>query len=636
MNFRPILVALLTMGAILPILGTSTWAGEGTTLLEDDFEEQTGAPDPDKWIVHKTEAANYAYVVNGSLLFHVVEPDKVRAEANLDIIYDDFTVEFDWLQMAAEGTTLMFEVITRDEGSWKTEEWFYYEAEEWGWSFGDPSTNYDHHWHSYETNAENGTWYHVTVTVVRTELSFTVVQESPHKVMFTRTRFVDLRSNTRVRIGAGAGLYTLTSSMYDNFRIYDPREPGDMPIVVDPLPTILVMEDEETEIDLAPYVHDPDGNPNDVMVQTSDLTVIRISGKTITVVCLEDGGTQEVRLVFTDGTRTTVALLTLDITGVNDPPMVTIVMPSNLETFSEDDRIHLEYRITDPDSDNWQTQWTLQGLNNDHYEFRDVTVGSSMQHRDYLDNLDVGRYRIGVSVFDGQDDDTKWVDVEVLSEGPPEVETFDATGGALCASCLITLIVVGTPIGYIAYRARQQGRKLTDPVVGPRSVPPALRGTPRPAPADPLKVEQYQYRMPQASPTAPPQPRQPPPPLTPPPPRQPPQVPVPAPPPVYSTPSPPPVRAPPPSTVPPGAPPPPSAAPPGEWQVTSVEEFVDLIPRLPNGFPEPLWGIPWEKVGAEVVATSTVGRDGRPVCYVGGQAFHADKFDLDTFMQVAD
>lgn len=83
--------------------------------------------------------------------------------------------------------------------------------------------------------------------------------------------------------------------------------------------------------------------------------------------------------------------------------------------------------------------------------------------------------------------------------------------------------------------------------------------------------------------------------------------------------------------------PPPSPTPvpsqPADWQITSVEEFIDLIPELPNGFPQPLWGIPQEKVAAEVLATSMLYSDGRPICYVGGKAYHADKKDLATFMQ---
>jgi hypothetical protein len=74
----------------------------------------------------------------------------------------------------------------------------------------------------------------------------------------------------------------------------------------------------------------------------------------------------------------------------------------------------------------------------------------------------------------------------------------------------------------------------------------------------------------------------------------------------------------------------------GDWKVTSVKEFMDLIPALPQGFPQPLWGIPQDKVGAELVATSTVGPGGVPICYIGGQAFHADKQDMDTFLQPLD
>jgi len=70
-----------------------------------------------------------------------------------------------------------------------------------------------------------------------------------------------------------------------------------------------------------------------------------------------------------------------------------------------------------------------------------------------------------------------------------------------------------------------------------------------------------------------------------------------------------------------------------DWRVGSVEEFVDLIPDLPEGFPEPLWGIDWWALGSEAVSTSELRSDGVPICTVKGRQFHADKRDMDTFMQ---
>ena len=67
--------------------------------------------------------------------------------------------------------------------------------------------------------------------------------------------------------------------------------------------------------------------------------------------------------------------------------------------------------------------------------------------------------------------------------------------------------------------------------------------------------------------------------------------------------------------------------------MSSVEEFMALIPQLPEGFPEPLWGIPQERVGQELVNTSSVGPDGRPCCYVAGKPYHADKRDMAKFLK---
>jgi hypothetical protein len=78
----------------------------------------------------------------------------------------------------------------------------------------------------------------------------------------------------------------------------------------------------------------------------------------------------------------------------------------------------------------------------------------------------------------------------------------------------------------------------------------------------------------------------------------------------------------------------PTASVPGEdWRVQSVEEFEALLTELPEGLPEPLWGIPWWTLGKEVIASSVFRDDGVVVCQVGGKTFHADKRDTDTFMQ---
>ena len=58
-----------------------------------------------------------------------------------------------------------------------------------------------------------------------------------------------------------------------------------------------------------------------------------------------------------------------------------------------------------------------------------------------------------------------------------------------------------------------------------------------------------------------------------------------------------------------------------------------LIPDLPEGFPEPLWGVPQEVVGEQVVETSRMGPTGTPVCRVNGRLYHANKRNMETFMQ---
>ena len=616
MSWRLVVYALFAFSAML--LAAGAVAGEdGITFFEDYFTSDDGPVDEYKWKVAKLEEASAVSVLNGTMRMYVKGEDRVVAIPLVVVNDYPINIEFMWLQEGDVGHTLEVEVQTSDDTtSWKSVEWFYYHGGSLGWSHGDPSDPEAYNWHSRNANAELWTWYKVEMTIEDRRLTFKASNPGSGIALYDDYWYMGLKEYTRVRIGAYADTNEYTAARIDDFRILGSGPSSETLIVVDEMLPIPVTEDEPRTIDLAEFIHDPDGNSSDIRIETIDLHVIGINGQTVTVLCLEEGGTVEVRLTFTDGPRSTNQFLVLKVQGVNDVPMIYLELPRPGGTYTEEDRIPLEYSITDPDSEQWQSRWTVTGLTNDFFESHDIFIRSSMQHRNYLEFLEPGRYKVEVMVSDYNSEATKSLEMEVQSTDESSTEFWDPWTRSVCSVCVIVLVVAGLPIAYLAYSARKKGRRLTDPVVRP---PPA-------------RAERPRHRPTKARTSAPP-------PL----PERPPRAPEPAPPPVYSTPAQTPAVRPElqrPSDIPGPSytrvsqradlpPTPPSYA----WQVTSVKEFISLLPELPNGLPEPLWGIPWEKVATEVVATSTVRTDGLPVCYIGDKAFHADKIDLESFMQ---
>ena len=75
------------------------------------------------------------------------------------------------------------------------------------------------------------------------------------------------------------------------------------------------------------------------------------------------------------------------------------------------------------------------------------------------------------------------------------------------------------------------------------------------------------------------------------------------------------------------------AVPEDEWKVMTEDEFVTILEGLPDGLPQPLWGIDWSALAREVISSSKMLEDGTVVAVIGGKVFRADKRDIDTFMK---
>lgn len=310
----------------------------------------------------------------------------------------------------------------------------------------------------------------------------------------------------------------------------------------------------------------------------------------------------------------------------NDPPNVGIDLPDHGREYILGDGIRMVFVIDDPDDSEWLLSWEVSGLNNGYFEDIDFTyVDTEYTHTLY--EVPVGEYHLSVYVWDQEFYDAAAVEFMVVTEYTEPTST-GASPWWYGVCCFISFLVI-VPISYYLVKRRQASVERSRATSGRTTAESTLTTSPPPRSSYPQVYKR--------------------PPLPPPLPKQVPST-TPAPYPMGSgkaeptpayasrniepPPPPPPLS---PSPLPPPPPPPPPRGPTPamveDWRVGSVEEFVDLIEGLPEGFPEPLWGIDWWTLGKKVVSTSEMGSDGQPVCTVNGRKFHADKQDLETFMQ---
>lgn len=598
------LLASMALSALLLLQCTPPVIAEGTVLMEDNFEGPSGIPDRDKWTVVLEDPRDSAKVDNLTLRLWSNSYRRVMVIAEPDIASHTFGVEFSWMMEGWGNHTLEVEVQTRNSGEWEVADMLYYDPDEWGWSMGTPQSDPSDHYRSGITNAENGTWYRVHLLVEGGILSVSVTDDGQVEPLLDIERSPYLKRNIRITLGQQASGGPL-QVRFDDFLFYDTRDPGDVPLVVDVIPAFTVVEDEKKVIFLGEYVHDPDGDDSDVYVVSDDPHVTATYNKEVQVLCPEDGGSVEVSLAFTDDRRTTSFTLVLVVTNVNDPPVVNIQMPTSYDHFYDYDPVPLVFTFEDPDSSEWNTKWSVVGLDNTYYResFEDVDEDGRLAYG--LGTLDAGSYRIQVAVTDYDDTAHDFIVIEVESSGRDEGSEISRD-----LACLVVIVIfavlVGIPIVY------QLGGK----VWGRANIQKRNRLN---AQLEKMWTDRAQAERTAPEPSPPPMPE----PLEPEP--TPPMAPA------YAS-------EPPPEPIVPELeerPIPDQVLPAGtdEWRVDSVQEFVDLIPDLPNGFPESLWGIPWEELGAAVVSTSTLLEDGTRVAFVERRAYHADKGDMSTFMQ---
>ncbi len=631
---RPIARTSLTILAFIATLILAALAASAIdedTIQVDDFDQDDTELDIMLWQVMVTDDDNDVLVVNNTL--EVKVPLVAGASARMDGAFtqEDFSIAVDWLPGVSRGRTLEVELTSRATGLWETNFVFTYNGftGEWEMKYlwiGSLRTK-----SLGSADIDTTAWHRVFVNVTRNLVDIEVLHKDNGTLVLGSygLELTTPKTNKKVAIGATSMIIDPLNVVYDNFLLSDLTPLKDRPIVVDPIPLQEVKEDESHSLRVSDYIHDRDGDESDLSITSGGDPNVEWVSKYVVGFKFSRGGIRKtIYLTASDTDQSTQFRVDFEVAEVNDPPHWPIVIsPDNNSRYEELTSITFEVSTYDEDDGNLVVTWTSirSGLLRQH------TAGSP---KSFVENdLPVGLHTITVSVTDGEHTRSTWFTLDIVELGSlgggARGSTSDDTTAFSWCICSIMVVVVITIIGYLFY-IYYKGRPTSLTQKLPKVEHFPKTGQPRtPRPSEPRMPPEW---------LSGPRPEIPePPPATGP-------VAMPTPPPVYSSPT----R----TDLSDGEITADDvedifedegggaegledmmAVPEDEWKVMTEDEFVTILEGLPDGLPQPLWGIDWSALAREVISSSKMLEDGTVVAVIGGKVFRADKRDIDTFMK---
>jgi len=170
------------------------------------------------------------------------------------------------------------------------------------------------------------------------------------------------------------------------------------------LPSWEITEGTDAEFDLSPYVTDPNDK---VLVVTCDDTSVTVSGMVLHLrqdVAVPD---YTVTLTVSDGEVEAEAGLTIHVVNVNDPPVMTNLLPANGTKIKEGKKVVLSVNTSDEEGDDITVTWWNGDV--------ELGNGSPLEVK-----LEPGEHIITVVIDDGSDqvEDTITIVVKKAEESP--------------------------------------------------------------------------------------------------------------------------------------------------------------------------------------------------------------------------
>lgn len=214
------------------------------------------------------------------------------------------------------------------------------------------------------------------------------------------------------------------------------------PPAVEPLPMWSVTEEEETPLDLSPYIRD-ENDPNDALRIIVDHEGLSSDGLVLIAYFEQWTSMVTVPITVTDGEASTMVNIVLTVTNVNDAPHISNITPEMGSIFREGETIVLHGNASDEDGDELTYTWM------------DDNVLLGMGEYLSLDDLSPGDHTITLHVTDGIDTTAMTTVVEV--EGEP------ASGAPLWVVVVVVIVIIAV-VSVVLYlmRVLQRGEMNPD------------------------------------------------------------------------------------------------------------------------------------------------------------------------------
>jgi len=194
--------------------------------------------------------------------------------------------------------------------------------------------------------------------------------------------------------------------------------------IVDPVPVWNVNEEEDSYLDLAPFISDSNDDTPSLTLSTEDgqVTVDGLVLRTLYVFPFPD---RTVDLTVSDGEDETEFQITIHIVDVNDAPVITSVSPEDGAKYKEGKVVTMVATVEDEDGDDLTVTWVSDGIV--------LGTGETLDYK----KLKPGSRTIRVTVSDGETAVEDEFTVVITKE-----EESPSLGGVFVLLALLVVVVV--------------------------------------------------------------------------------------------------------------------------------------------------------------------------------------------------
>jgi hypothetical protein len=206
---------------------------------------------------------------------------------------------------------------------------------------------------------------------------------------------------------------------------------NDPPVVINPISDFNIFEDtiNSTAVDLREVFFDCDNTSLYHYFVSTNISVIIHDDGTVTFIPFENWtGSETITFYATDNLSLPVSEdVSISVIAINDPPVITVLSPSNNSIYSTSATIHFDIAVFDIDSNSFSYLWnfddgTTSSLRNTTHQFSEA-----------------GIYNVTITVSDGLTEVTKTITIEIE---PATVDGEEDNSDTLIYLWILMVIII--------------------------------------------------------------------------------------------------------------------------------------------------------------------------------------------------